>query len=359
MCAKDKLIAKFIRAGRRHRWLKCPFLLLTTLTLAFYHAVRLFRRNGRRLSAVLGALVVCAVSSSFVSQVNGAATYQPQAAAPVYASTEVTAVTAVSAPAGSSASKGQKKAVIEPVEDDVWEADDFLFADEELVYADDAEVADREVSVHAESGSDIVIYDTDGSVRQASFEDDWKLILVNKQNPVPEGYSFDLATLKGNMKVDARIIDPTIAMLQAAQKDGVTLVICSAFRDNSRQSALFNKKINAYTQKGLSYWEAYAKTSYSVTIPGTSEHELGLAMDIVCSSYYTLDAGYAETEAGKWLAENCYKYGFILRYPLGKENITGITFEPWHFRYVGVEAATEMTIQEITLEEYVEQIGLK
>ena len=86
-------------------------------------------------------------------------------------------------------------------------------------------------------------------------------------------------------------------------------------------------------------------------MPGASEHQIGLALDIVTDSYRELNEGFAETAAGKWLAENSYKYGFILRYPLGKEYITGIEYEPWHFRYVGVEAATVITEQGITLEE--------
>ena len=103
---------------------------------------------------------------------------------------------------------------------------------------------------------------------------------------------------------------------------------------------------------GMSYMEAYNLASQAVTVPGSSEHQIGLAIDIICDGYSSLDEGFADTKAGKWLADNSYKYGFILRYPLGKEDITSIEFEPWHFRYVGVDAATVMYENGICLEEF-------
>ena len=103
---------------------------------------------------------------------------------------------------------------------------------------------------------------------------------------------------------------------------------------------------------GMSYMDAYAVSSQAVTVPGASEHQIGLAFDIVSDKYTELNAGFAETDAGKWLAQNRSEYGFILRYPLGKEDITGIEFEPWHFRYVGKDAATIISEEGITLEEF-------
>ena len=108
--------------------------------------------------------------------------------------------------------------------------------------------------------------------------------------------------------------------------------------------------------RGMSYLEAYQLASQAVTVPGASEHQIGLALDIVTDSYLTLDEGFGDTPAGKWLAENSCHYGFILRYPKDKEYITGIEYEPWHFRYVGTEAATLMTEQGITLEEFWEDL---
>ena len=185
--------------------------------------------------------------------------------------------------------------------------------------------------------------------------DDWRLLLINKQNSIPDDYTVTLGTIKGKMQCDERILDDLLDMLQAAKEDGIALVICSPYRDMERQEYLFNRKITRYMNRGFSYLEAYRLANEYVTLPGASEHQLGLALDIVCSSYTALNAGFADTDAGKWLEEHSCEYGFILRYPLGKEYITGIEFEPWHFRYVGVEAATIIMEQEITLEEFWEE----
>lgn len=190
-------------------------------------------------------------------------------------------------------------------------------------------------------------------------KEDWKLILINKQHSIPEDYTFPLGTIRINqkrMQCDARILDDLLAMLQAAKEDGINLSICSPYRDMEYQQMLFNRKIKRYMDKGMSYMEAFQLSSQVVTVPGASEHQIGLALDIVCDHYVTLDEGFADTDAGKWLAENSYRFGFILRYPEGKEYITGIDYEPWHFRYVGVEAATVITQEGITLEEFWEDL---
>ena len=189
--------------------------------------------------------------------------------------------------------------------------------------------------------------------------DDWRLVLINKQHSIPEDYSFTLGsinTMKGSMYCDERIIDDLLDMLQAAKEDGITLAICSPYRDLAYQEKLFNRKVVRYMNRGMSYLEAYQLASQAVTVPGASEHQIGLALDIVTDSYLTLDEGFGDTPAGKWLAENSCHYGFILRYPKDKEYIAGIEYEPWHFRYVGTEAATLMTEQGITLEEFWEDL---
>lgn len=186
-------------------------------------------------------------------------------------------------------------------------------------------------------------------------KEDWRLVLINKQHPIPDNYTFTLGnikTIKGVMKCDERIIEDLLSMMQAAKEDGVNIAICSPYRDLNRQEVLFNRKIKAYMSKGMSYMDAYSISSQSVTVPGASEHQIGLAIDIVSDDYITLDEGFADTNAGMWLAEHSYEYGFILRYPKGKEYITSIEFEPWHFRYVGKEAARVMTKEQITLEEF-------
>lgn len=197
-----------------------------------------------------------------------------------------------------------------------------------------------------------------GGAQQASgvSRDDWQLILVNKQHSVPEDYTFTLGTIKGKMKCDARIIDDLMDMMQAAKADGITLMVCSPYRDYNRQTVLFNRKIDYYMERGYSYLEAYKISSMTVTVPGASEHQIGLALDIVSTTYSALETGFGETKAGLWLREHCDEYGFILRYPEGKEYITGIQYEPWHFRYVGKEAAAEIMERDITLEEFLEEL---
>lgn len=187
--------------------------------------------------------------------------------------------------------------------------------------------------------------------------DDWRLIVVNKQHPIPEDYDFTLATIKGSQRCDERIIDDLLAMMQAAREAGFTLVIKSPYRSDARQEFLFDRKIRQYMSKGMSYMDAFKLSSQVVMVPDSSEHQIGLSLDIVCDYYEKLTQGFGDTEAGIWMEEHCAEFGFIVRYPRGKEHITSVEYEPWHFRYVGVEAAAIIMGQELTLEEFVE--GLK
>jgi D-alanyl-D-alanine carboxypeptidase len=186
---------------------------------------------------------------------------------------------------------------------------------------------------------------------------EWKLLLVNKQNLIPDEYDAQLVHINGNARIREEVALPLAEMFDAAEKDGVTLTVCSAYRSHEHQQELFDRKIRGYSKQGLSYLDAFRIGSYSVIIPGTSEHELGMALDIVTPGYTELNEGFAKTKAGRWLAVNAYKYGFILRYPEGKEYITGIIFEPWHYRYVGKEAAKDIYKSGLTLEEYLKEIG--
>ena len=182
--------------------------------------------------------------------------------------------------------------------------------------------------------------------------DDWRLMLVNKQNPVPEGFEPQLANINESQRADERIISDIYRMIDAAEEDGINLMICSAYRSYDRQQKLFDNKINKLMREGYTYLEAYKIGSMNVTVPGTSEHHIGLALDILTGSYTTMDDGFGDTDAGKWLAGHAPEYGFILRYPRGKEEITGIVYEPWHFRYVGREYAMDITERGVCLEEY-------
>lgn len=184
----------------------------------------------------------------------------------------------------------------------------------------------------------------------------WNLVLVNNRHPMEEGYVVPKFTdLAEGYSVDSRIASAAKKMLNDAKAAGMNIIICSAYRSVERQQQVFNASIVDRLNSGMSYWEAFEDTRKSVAEPGTSEHALGLALDLISTQYTQLDEGQENTKEAKWLAENCYKYGFILRYPPNSTEITGIIYEPWHYRYVGVEDATKITELGITLEEYLEE----
>ena len=183
--------------------------------------------------------------------------------------------------------------------------------------------------------------------------EDWNLILVNRTHPIPEDYQVELKNIGSGHKIDARAYDDFRAMIQAAKSEGVYIYVTSSYRDLDKQTELYNKKVESYVTQGYSYENAKEQAGQVVAVPGTSEHHLGLALDLVSSEYRRLDEKQENTKGFKWLKEHSWEYGFILRYPNGETDITGIIYEPWHFRYVGLEAAKEITESGLTLEEYV------
>lgn len=183
----------------------------------------------------------------------------------------------------------------------------------------------------------------------------WYLMLVNQSHPMEDGYVPELANIDDSHQVDARVLEPLQKMLKAANDEGYSLYVCSAYRSVDRQKELFNESMIDYVNRGMNYYEAAIETAKSIAWPGESEHATGLAMDIVSSEYAGLDEKQGETDDQKWLMEHCYEYGFILRYPQDKSEETGIIYEPWHYRYVGVEAALAIRDQGVTLEEYLNE----
>ena len=184
------------------------------------------------------------------------------------------------------------------------------------------------------------------------------LILVNAQYPMSEDYApLELEKVQGDYQMDTRAAGPMRQMIADARAQGVELLLCSAYRARAGQEVNFQNSVDTYMAMGYSEDQAVMATARLIAVPGTSEHETGLAADIVTPSYQRLDAGYAGTKAAKWLLENAASYGFVLRYPEDKTEITGIDYEPWHYRYVGVTAATQIRNQDITLEEYVGEAG--
>ena len=185
---------------------------------------------------------------------------------------------------------------------------------------------------------------------------DWELLLVNKNHKIPEGYSVELEEVEKTHKVDKRITESLKQMLSDARKEGLSPIICSSYRTNVKQQKLYNNKVTQYKKWGYSSEEAKELASYWVAIPGTGEHETGLAVDIVSKEYQILDEKQEQTDVQKWLIENSYKYGFILRYPTNKKDITMINYEPWHYRYVGIDNATYMKEHDMCLEEYIDYL---
>ena len=187
-----------------------------------------------------------------------------------------------------------------------------------------------------------------------SYQNEWNMILVNKTHPLPDNYTFTQKTIPGySMTVDERIYEPLLAMLNAGNKDGCRFLICSAYRSYARQTQIYDSHIRDYRAKGYSAEKAKELTERSIALPGSSEHHTGMALDIVATYYQQLNSNFANTKEAQWLKEHAHEYGFILRYPKEKTELTMITFEPWHFRYVGVEAASEIHALNICYEEYI------
>ncbi|MBQ6051864.1 MAG: D-alanyl-D-alanine carboxypeptidase family protein [Clostridia bacterium] len=185
----------------------------------------------------------------------------------------------------------------------------------------------------------------------------WNMILVNPDHYLPDGFTIDKMQVQGNYYLDSRVAPYAIQMIADAKKDGIDLQICSSIRDIDLQTRLFNNKIDDLIEEGYSKEDARRVAATIVAVPGTSEHHTGLAMDVVTPSYQRLNSGYANTDAAKWLKANAAKYGFILRYPEDKTEITKIIFEPWHYRYVGVEYASFIMSEGICFEEFIELYG--
>ena len=186
-------------------------------------------------------------------------------------------------------------------------------------------------------------------------QEDWRFILVNPWYILPEEYNEVVtSSLPNGESVDSRCYADLMQMLADCTSAGGNPVVCSSYRPHMKQVALFDQQVESLVSAGRTREEAEAEAGTVVALPGTSEHEIGLAVDICDYDYQNLDDSQADTPTQKWLMKHSWEYGFILRYPVNKSNITGIIYEPWHYRYVGKEAAREITEKGICLEEYLE-----
>ena len=172
---------------------------------------------------------------------------------------------------------------------------------------------------------------------------DWMFKLANPWNDIGD-YTPELEYLEGQ-QFDVRIIEPMEEMVSAARSEGLSVCLSSGYRSYATQTWLFNRKADEYG-------ETIAATI--VARPGTSEHQTGLCCDITDHYYEMKDASLENTEMYQWMSQHCDEYGFIVRFPKGREDITGIIYEPWHFRYVGKEAAAYIMEHDLTLEEFLE-----
>lgn len=183
--------------------------------------------------------------------------------------------------------------------------------------------------------------------------DDELLTVVNPWNPLPEDWVCDLVTLSDGRRVDSRCYEAFEEMMAACRDAGYAPFLCSAYRTQETQQSLYDNKVQRLMNSGMGEEEAKVEAAKAVAIPGTSEHQLGLAVDIVDANMQDLTDEQENTETQKWLMANSWRYGFIHRYPNDKTDITGIIYEPWHYRYVGKAAAQDIFNRDITLEEYV------
>ena len=177
----------------------------------------------------------------------------------------------------------------------------------------------------------------------------WNLAIINTKYPLPDSYAPTLSNaINGsNIQLDSRVSERYAEMYAAAKLSGCVLTPYSGYHSYALQETNYNRKVNFYVNQGISAEEANQKANAQVLPAGCSEHNAGLAMDIVSAS-----SDFINTKEYKWLCENAYNYGFILRYPEDKTAITGMNFEPWHWRYVGTQAAKEMKEKNQCLEEY-------
>lgn len=183
--------------------------------------------------------------------------------------------------------------------------------------------------------------------------DDWRLTLANYENLLPENFTVKVSNIDNTRQFDSRAIGELNDMMNAMKKDGVTNVwVQSAYRSVARQKELYENSVKKYLQQGKTQEEAEKLTDEYINKPGSSDHNLGLAVD-----FNYVDNKFEKLDGFKWLKKNAENYGFVLRYPKDKEDITKIAYESWHWRYVGVEHAKKMNDLNMCLEEYIEYLS--
>lgn len=236
---------------------------------------------------------------------------------------------------------------------------------------DHSDSMETEIDVYEDTASDLVFLANDDTEEESPNEstaiqtsvtyddghivisdnDVWEQTLVNRWNKIPENYEFELLTLDNGKQIDERIYESLQRMFDDARSQDVFPYVTEAYRSNDEQVEMMQIYIDSFIEQEYDEETAREMAEAYVALPGTSEHQLGLALDINADMNISGDS----QPVYDWLAENAYRYGFILRYPEGKENITGINYEPWHYRYVGEECAGEIYREGLCLEEYLQK----
>ena len=224
-----------------------------------------------------------------------------------------------------------------------------------MTSGDAPETADSDVSQSNDVSSDTAADTSDqtsgSTADNTTTSSDWRLLLVNSTHPLADDYSVDLTELRNGQSVDTRILSDLQEMFDAARSEDIYPIVSDAYRTREDQQTLMDDVIQNYEDEGYSSAEASSKAEQVIAKPGTSEHETGRAIDIAGDDDYDQDTD----SVLEWMNSNAYKYGFILRYPSGKESVTGAEAENDHYRYVGKEAAKVIHDQGICLEEYLSQ----
>ncbi len=219
---------------------------------------------------------------------------------------------------------------------------------------------------------DTVKYRSPDAVPADIFKHGRTLMLLNRQYELPVDFKWDLVYWSNGQSVDAMYLNceehnsvkavdraayqPLKDMFAAAEKAGVPLQLVSAYRSIYLQDKLFTRSVNSYINQGYSEAQAIEKANFSRTFSGTSEHNTGLGFDILQRGNFTLSESFENSAQFRWLTENAEDYGFILRYPKEKVDVTGIMYEPWHFRYVGIEHAKRINELGMCFEEYIDYL---
>lgn len=236
-----------------------------------------------------------------------------------------------------------------------------------LTSGGDTDISDETLNTDSDTNGIVIGTEeemTENTDDQENIDNAWAMFLVNNQNPLPDDYDKRIKTKKvysngeRDFEFDERAADYLTDMFAAAKKDGINLTVNSSYRTIEYQQFNFDRSVQQRVNNGMSYDEAVLDTEKEVAYPGKSEHNAGLSSDIFSDEYVSFDDdGFKNTKAYAWLMENAADYGFILRYPEGKEAETGIIYEPWHYRFIGVYYAHKVQESGLCLEEYFGQNG--